>query len=50
MAGWTPVTAREMKYFQGIMSARATEIVQKWIDFFVLHKAVRPERITRRLK
>lgn len=25
------------------------EIVTKWIDFFVFHKAIKPERITRRL-
>jgi hypothetical protein len=33
-----------------IVSARADEIVTKWIDFFVLHKSIKPERITRRLK
>jgi hypothetical protein len=26
------------------------DIVAKWIDFFVLHKPIKPERITRRLK
>jgi len=50
MAGRSPLRHREMQYFQEIVNARATNIVQKWIDFFVLHKAVRPERITRRLK
>ncbi|MDP4029295.1 MAG: hypothetical protein Q8P42_10085 [Gallionella sp.] len=25
-------------------------IIAKWIDFFVLHKPITPERITRRLK
>ena len=34
----------------GLVGARAQDIVQKWIDFFVLHKSIRPERITRRLK
>ncbi len=29
---------------------RADEIVAKWIDYFVMHKSVKPERITRRLK
>ena len=24
--------------------------VTKWIDFFVLHKPIKPERITQRLK
>ena len=49
-AGRAPLTPREMKYFEEIVPARAREIVQKWIDFFVLHKSIRPERITRRLK
>jgi len=39
-----------MQHFKEIVSARADDIVQKWIDFFVLHKSVRPERITGRLK
>ena len=40
----------ELRFFQEIISAKANEIVSKWIDFFVLHKSVKPERITRRLK
>jgi len=39
-----------MQYFKELVTARAEEIVQKWIDFFVLNKPVRPERIVRRLK
>jgi hypothetical protein len=39
-----------MRFFEEIVSARAEEIVAKWIDFFVLHKPIKPERITRRLK
>ena len=49
VAGRTPLEFREMKYFQELVSARANEIIQKWIDFFILHKPVKPERITRRL-
>lgn len=40
----------EMIYFEELVAARADEIVSKWIDFFVLHKPIKPERITRRLK
>ena len=50
VAGRVPLEFREMQYFKEIVSARADDIVQKWIDFFVLHKSVRPERITGRLK
>lgn len=50
VAGRAPLEFREMQYFKEIVNARADDIVQKWIDFFVLHKSVRPERITGRLK
>jgi hypothetical protein len=39
-----------MRYFEEIISARSDDIIAKWIDFFVLHKPITPERITRRLK
>jgi len=39
-----------MHYFQEVVSARADDIGRKWIDFFVLHKSIKPERITGRLK
>ena len=48
--GHPPLTRRELSYFKELASARADEIVQKWIDFFVLHKSIKPEHIHRRLK
>jgi len=39
-----------MRYLQEIVTAKVDEIVSKWINFFVLHRSIRPERITRRLK
>ncbi len=50
VAGRAPLDANEIRYFQEIVAAKADEIVAKWIDFFVLHKSVASERITRRLK
>jgi hypothetical protein len=50
VAGRDPLTAREMRHFKEIVAARGQEIVQKWIDFFVLHKSIKPERIGERLK
>jgi hypothetical protein len=50
VAGRPPLAPHEMRNFEEIVTARAEEIVAKWIDFFVLHKPVKPERITRRLK
>ena len=48
--GKAPLDLNEMRYFEELVAARAKEIVNKWIDFFVLHKSISPERITRRLK
>jgi hypothetical protein len=48
--GRAPLDLAEMRYFEEVVSAKADEIVQKWIDFFVLHKTIKPEHITRRLK
>ena len=50
MTGRAPLEPGELRYFAEIVAARADEIVAKWIDFFVLHKPIKPERITRRLK
>jgi len=49
-AGRPPLTSKEAVLFKEIVTARADDIVQKWIDFFVLNKTVHSERITRRLK
>lgn len=48
--GRASLEPNELRFFQEIVSAKANEIVSKWIDFFVLHKSIKSERITRRLK
>ena len=48
--GRLPLNVNEMRFFNEIVSARNGEIVSKWNDFFVLHKPVKSEHITRRLK
>jgi len=50
VAGRAPLHHNEMRHFEEITRARADDIIAKWIDFFVLHKHIAPERITRRLK
>ena len=50
VTGRAPLESQEMRFFEEVVSARADEIVSKWIDFFVLNKPVKAERITRRLK
>ena len=49
-SGRPPLSDSEQRYFEEIVSAKADDIVQKWIDFFVLHKSITPEVISRRLK
>jgi hypothetical protein len=50
VAGRAPLETQERRYFEELITAKADDIVQKWIDFFVLHKSIQPEAITRRLK
>ena len=48
--GKPPLSQTEMRHFQDLVRAKALEIVDKWIDFFVLNKTIKPERITRKIK
>ena len=50
VAGRPPLDQDELHHFQEVVSARADDIVAKWIDFFILNKSIKPERITKRLK
>lgn len=50
VSGRLPLASNEMRYFEEIVEARADDIVAKWVDFFVLHKPIKSESITRRLK
>jgi hypothetical protein len=38
-----------MEHFREIVQARAQDIVQKWVDYFVLHKSISLEKITKQL-
>ena len=48
--GRAPLDATELRFFHELVAAKADDIVAKWIDYFVLHKSVPSETITRRLK
>ena len=50
VTGRAPLQPNEMRYFKEIVSYKSDEIIVKWIDFFVLHKSITSENITRRLK
>ncbi len=48
--GRRPLPHAKMRDFKVIVEHYAEEIVQKWINYFVLHKAVSSEKITRRIR
>lgn len=40
----------EMKLFKDFLEIYSDKIIHKWIDYFILHKDVQFERITKRVK
>lgn len=50
VSGASPLSKSEMKSFKEFLEVYAKNIVHKWIDYFILHKEVEFERITKRLK
>jgi hypothetical protein len=49
-AGRQSLSDSELRYFEELVNIKAADIIQKWIDFFVLHKKITAEVISRRLK
>jgi len=48
--GREPLEGAQLQDFQVVTQHFAQQIVQKWIDYFVLHRPIRPERIDRRIR
>lgn len=48
--GYRPLTGAKLKDFEKFLEVYADRIVQKWIDYFVLHKNVEFEKINTRIK
>ncbi|MDI6791576.1 MAG: DUF4160 domain-containing protein [bacterium] len=48
--GKKPLPQTQFKNFQAVVKHYAEDIVQKWIDYFVLHKPVQPEKIIRKIR
>ena len=48
--GKASLSTSEMMYFKEIVNTKSNEIVQRWVDYFVLHKSFNTEQIQRRLK
>ena len=50
IAGIRPLKGKDLKDFEVFLEKFADRIVEKWIDYFVYHKDVEFEKITKRLK
>ena len=48
--GMRPLTGKTLADFERLVSRRGDDIVQKWVDFFVHHRPITPEKITRKLR
>jgi len=48
--GRRPLEPAQLEDFRTLVEHYAEEIVQKWIDYFVLHKSVQAEKITRKIR
>lgn len=49
ISGRRPLARNELKHFKEFLEYYAEAVVQKWIDYFVYHKEIGFERITKRL-
>lgn len=50
VGGKKPLDPKQFQNFQAVVEHYAEEIVQKWIDYFLLHRPIRPHTITRRIR
>jgi hypothetical protein len=50
LKGRPPLKGSHLKDFKRLVRLKADDIVQRWVDFFVLKKHNQPEIITRKLK
>jgi len=48
--GRRPLPPKQLKDFQLLVERYAEEIVDKWIAYFVLHKSISSQRISRRIR
>lgn len=48
--GVRPLKGKDLKDFEIFLEKYADKIVEKWISYFVYHKDVKFEKITKRLK
>jgi hypothetical protein len=47
--GRKPLTGSDLKNFEIFIEEYANQIIQKWIDYFIYHKEISFEKITKKL-
>ena len=50
VAGMKPLNGKALANFKLLISRKTDDIVRKWIEFFVHHRQIETEIITRKLK
>jgi hypothetical protein len=50
VAGMRPLSGKSLSDFKLLVQRRSGDIVHKWIEFFVHHRQIETEIITRKLK
>ncbi|MGJ3234893.1 DUF4160 domain-containing protein [Marivirga sp.] len=50
ISGAIPLKGKDLKNFEVFLEKYAEKIVEKWINYFVYHKDVEFEKITKKLK
>lgn len=50
ISGKCPLEGAEFRDFEALVRAKAEDIVEKWISFFIRHQNVNTESITQRIK
>lgn len=50
VVGISPLQTNDLRKFKEFLSTFAQDVVRKWIDYFILHKEVDFERITKKIK
>ena len=48
--GRKPLEGKQLADFKMLVGNYTDDIVNKWVDYFVMHKSIKSERIERRLK
>ncbi|MCY3018914.1 MAG: DUF4160 domain-containing protein [Planctomycetota bacterium] len=50
VSGMRPLGGKALRDFKALVEARAGEIVEKWIDYFVRNRSITPQKLARRIR